>query len=154
MPERYTLQATLRKARSAADAVRIALSYHGFHVSEYAAQQAADAALNHPDNIMNVQEHIPRPMWEDASGHNHALQHLRYRLLDEITSRGCVPTALPTQSLTYMTLRFGVDTPASGSDIEPAEWDMVVVRLSAPIRTPPIDRKAAVQAGILNGELT
>ena len=135
----------------AANAARYAASRLGVQLSDYVAQAVADAVLDAADSILSTSESVPRHLWQNPDAQGHVLQQLRRKLLDEITGQGLVPTALPTQTLTYQSWRYGNDQPLRASETEPAEWDTVEVTLTVPVRVPPVDRKAAVKAGILSG---
>jgi hypothetical protein len=144
-------KADLAQATSHADAVRRVLNRRGITVDDYVTQRVADAVLGYADNTMSVRESMPRHPWQDPGVQEHMLQQLRRKLLEEITSQGLVPTALPTQTLAYQSWRYGNEQPLRASEAEPAEWDTVEVTLTVPVRVPPVDRKAAVKAGILSG---
>lgn len=142
--------ADLAQATSPADAARRMLARRGITVYDYLAQDVADAVLNYASDTISVRDRCERHMWQSRDFQEHLLQRLRHRLLDEITTQGCVPTALPAQAIRYVTWA-GSEPPAQPGDPEPAVWDQAEVVLSAPVRMPPVDRKAAVKAGILSG---
>lgn len=144
-------RAYIRQAASPADAAGRAAALHGISLPGYAAQQIADAVLGYADNTVSVRESVEQRMWQSPGAQDHVLQHLRHQLLDEITSQGMVPTALPTAALRYGSWLYGSDRPHRSSEAEPAEWNTVEVTLTVPVRVPPVDRKAAVKAGILGG---
>lgn len=147
-------RADLRQATSAADAARRLLARRGFNIPSHVAEDLANAVLDHADQRVSVQDTADRHAWDIPAWRDDILQRLRRGLLDEITSHGCLPTALPTMIFTYTSYQFGVRVPLQGWEGEPPEWDQVLIKLSAPVRTPPIDRKAAVRAGLLNGQAT
>jgi hypothetical protein len=144
-------KADLAQATSPADAARRILARRGITVNDYVAQVVADAVLNHVSNTISVRESVERGTWQSPGAQDYMLQRLRHRLLDEITSQGLIPTALPTAALRYGSWLYGTGEPMRASETEPAEWDTVEVTVSAPVRVPPVDRKAAVKAGILGG---
>lgn len=146
-------RAYIQQATTPADAAGRAAALHGITLPGYAAQQIADAVLGYADNTMSVRDSVERRMWQDPGAQEHVLQQLRRKLLEEITSQGLVPTSLPAVALRYASWRYGTDQPLPmrASEAEPAEWDTVEVTLTAPVRVPPVDRKAAVKAGILSG---
>lgn len=144
-------RADLAQATSAADAARRILARRRINIPDYIAEQVADAVLGYSGNMMSVRESIPRHLWQHPDIQEHALQRLRHQLLDEITSQGLLPSALPSHALVYQSWRYGSDQPLRASETEPAEWDTVEITLTAPVRVPPVDRKAAVKAGVLGG---
>lgn len=144
-------KADLAQATSPADAARRILARRGITVDDYVAQVVADAVLNHVSNTISVRESVERGTWQSPGAQDYMLQRMRHRLLDEITSQGMVPTALPSQALRFVSWPYRSDVPIRASETEPAEWDTVEVTVSAPVRVPPVDRKAAVKAGILGG---
>lgn len=141
----------MQPTNAAALAASQAAAVRGIHLTDYVAQAVAEAVLDAVDGTMSVRESMPRHMWQDSAAQDYVLQQLRRKLLDEITSQGLVPTALPAQSLRYVSWTFGSDQPLRASETEPAEWDTVEITLTVPVRVPPVDRKAAVKAGILGG---
>lgn len=145
-------RAYIRQAPTAAEAAGRAAALHGISLPGYAARQIADAVLGHADSTASARDSVERRMWQDPGAREYLLQRLRHRLLDEITSQGLVPTALPTVALAYQSWRYGSEQPLRASEAEPAEWDTVEVTLTVPVRVPPVDRKAAVKAGVLSGE--
>lgn len=137
-------RADLAAATSAADAARRILARRCINIPDYIAEQVADAVLGYSDNRLEVRGTAERWIWQDPDGQAHILQRLRHQLLDTVTSGGYVPTALPTQTCTYTSWRDGGRTVAA---TEP--WDQAEITLTVPVRTPPVDREAAVKAGIL-----
>jgi hypothetical protein len=146
-------RAYVQQATTPADAAGRAAALHGISLPGYAAQQIADAVLGYADNTVSVRDSVERRTWQDPGAQEHLLQRLRHRLLDEITSQGLIPTALPAVALRYASWLYGSDRPLPMrvSETEPAEWDTVEVTLTTPVRVPPVDRKAAMKAGLLSG---
>lgn len=128
-------RAYLRQAATPADAAGRAAALHGITLPGYAAQQIADAVLGHADNKIQARHLVYRHMWEIPEAQEQVLWDMRRRLLQEVIRQECVPTALPTETITYMSHLFGAET-ASSSATEPAEWGQVEITLTVPVRTP------------------
>jgi hypothetical protein len=129
-------RAYIQHATSAAHAAGRAAALRGITLPRDVAQQIADAVLGHADNKYSVRVSLDRRAWQHPDAHEHALQQLRRQLLDEITSRELLPVALPAQTLTYVSWRYGSNEPLAASTAEPADWDSVEITLTVPVRTP------------------
>lgn len=129
-------RAYIQHATSPAHAAGRAAALHGITLPRDTAQQIADAVLGHADKQHSVRTSLDRRTWQHPDVCEHALQRLRHQLLDEITSQGLLPTALPTQTLTYVSWQYRSSKPLAASETEPAEWDAVEITLTVPVRTP------------------
>ena len=107
----------------------------GVYVSPATGRTIADALLDYADSSYEVRQLVDRREWADDRWRERILADLRRRLLDEVTSQGRIPTALPSQAIRY---------PEAGADYESVE-----ITLAVQCRTPAIDRAAAVRAGLL-----
>lgn len=104
--------------------------------------------LAYADDQVGTIQVAPREMWENEGYRRHRRQAMRRELIEAVTSQGYVPVGLPTETLVYV--RMG--PPWYGGEVpESADWDTVKVSLEVKVRTPPVDRAAAVRAGILTG---
>lgn len=129
-------------------------------IPEYILRAIADAVLATADTICQVEELCVRQWWEREERYrDHVRQELRHKLLDGITRDGRIPTALPVETLGYRDIRRAWPTdgaPRWDGGVVPdeavaggADWTHRLVRLTVPVRTPPVDRAAAVRAGVL-----
>jgi hypothetical protein len=118
-----------------------------------AAREIAQALLGWADAALEVSEIVVKHIWAETRFEARIRQDLRTKLFDEVTKQGRIPTALPSWALRYL------DVPQSfgseGAEIPPdavaagAPYEFVQVILAMPVRTPPVDRAAAVKAGLL-----
>ena len=151
-----------KHARNATEAVQIAARQVGSELAGYQAQWVAEVARTFAEGGSAVREACPRQMWEIEDYRQHVRREMRFRLLDELTSQGFIPVDLPSETLRYLG-RWGF---MAGDDLERAEgipeipaeaveqgaeWETVILTLTVPVRRPPVDRAAAVKAGILTG---
>lgn len=123
----------------------------GYRVPDYILRDVVDAVFACSDGALDVKEEVTRDMWAEESVRQHVRNHLRLQLLDAITRNGHVPTALPTEEIGYATIGFGAGhyTPVPPKAVEHgADYDVVVVRLWVPYRSPHSGRAADVQAGL------
>lgn len=150
-----TRRQRIRNARSVEEAVQIAASYVGLqNVDDWQAKAIAEAARDFADNVVGNTQMALRFQWEQPGYQDHMRQRMRHELLDTVTRQGLVPVELPSEKLMYRQGRFGLE----GAEVpeeavnQGADWDEVQVMLRVRVRTPPVDRAAAVKAGILAGE--
>jgi hypothetical protein len=139
------------RPESAARAVMLAAGEVGVTVAEYQAKRMADAAIAFYDEIVQAREVASRHLWEAPGFQEHRRQSMRHKLLDGITRRGLVPVSLPHETVHFLLSSFaGFQDPDAGTEVpESAPWDMAAVTLDVAVRRPPVDREAAVRAGIL-----
>jgi hypothetical protein len=144
----------LRQARSAAEAVQIAASFAGLRdVGEWVARQLAEAAVGFSDSAVSVREAAPRELWEIEGFRDQLRRKMRWNLLDLVTSQGLVPVTLPAEAISYRAWGFTADEAAGSGEVpESANWTTVLVMMSVRVRIPPVDREAAVKAGLLKGD--
>jgi hypothetical protein len=149
----------ITEARSLEIALQRAASLVGADLLVHQAEALAEAAGIWASGWVTVRYAADRRMWEMDGFRDHVRQEMRWKLLDKITREGHVPVSLPAEKL-YRT-RFmpfqrepdADDTPVpSFSMPEDSDWDQVAIVLEVGIRTPEVDRRAAVKTGILNGE--
>lgn len=128
----------------------------GVSVAEHQAKHLAEAAIAFFDEIVQLRQAAQPVQWDQPGFQDYLRQHMRHELLDGITRRGLVPTSLPSETLRFMgggSYAAFVDPENGGYEVpETAEWHTVYVTLEVPVRKPPIDREAAVRAGILGEE--
>lgn len=137
-------------ARSAAEAVRRIARERGFDIGEWGAHLMAEAACSFYDDVTVGRQIAHRPQWKHPGYREHLRQRMRHELLDLITRQGFVPVSLPHEEVRFVA--GGILDPANMHEVpESADWLTVVVTLECPVRRPPVDRKAAVKAGLLNG---
>lgn len=120
------------------------LSYQAAAIAEAAGIWASGGAA--------VMQAFPRELWEDVRSREHVRQRMWWTLLDKITREGHVPVSLPAESLyrtPFMPWADGTVPPQSMP--ADSDWELMVIVLKVGVRTPPVDRQAAVRAGILNG---
>ena len=146
---RQRQQAHIASAPNVAEAVRRAAAYVGVNVEhDYQAAAIANAARSFADTVVHVRQTAHRFQWEEADGFRDYLrQAMRRELLDAVASQGLIPVALPSETLRYSAgfLDGFREMP------EDSGWQEVTVTLEVPVRTPPVDREAAVKAGLLDG---
>lgn len=133
---------------SPVDAAEVAARFARRDIDRHVLELITTAVLSHADNRLGVARPVDRHMWEDGDCREFCRQEMRRELAELVTSRGYVPIALPAEALAYLKMAppsFGAHVP------EDADWDMIEVRLEVQVRTPPIDRAAAVKAGLLTG---
>ena len=122
----------------------------------YQAAAIAEAAGIWASGAAAVLQAVPRHAWEDDRGREHLRQRMRSRLLDKITREGHVPVSLPAERL-YRTpfmpwMNSADDAPVPQYSMPAdSDWEQVVIVLGVGVRTPPVDRQAAVRLGILGG---
>lgn len=153
----------LAEATSAADAVmRAAQRFHIPIEYDYQARAVAEAALSYADTTVTSRRPARKDEWADEGYRDYLRQDMRHKLLDLVTRQGLIPVALPAETLKYMDRWFNPVTddmerpegiPAEAVK-QGAEWETVILTLSVPVRRPPVDRAAAVKAGILAGTVT
>lgn len=145
------------------DAVERTAAAHGIHLYTHVAAAIADAVLNTTaDTVVSMREACAREQWEhDERYRDHVRAHLRRKLLDAVTSQGRIPTTLPVEELRHYDWRNWpmsrmTDEQTPDGAVVPdwaieqgADWTHVEVSLTVPVRTPPIDRAAAVKAGLV-----
>ena len=124
----------------------------------FVAEKIAEALLGYADHALEIRQMVIRETWDQEGFRDRIREEMRYRLLHEVITQGCIPSALPSEALRYFATPLifpewaGKDEP--GGEIPPAmadrtDWTMVQVILAVPVRTPPVDRAAAVRAGVL-----
>jgi hypothetical protein len=115
------------------------------------AREIADAVLACYDSTVRWTQLVRRVHWEEPRFRDHTRQMMRHHLLETVTSRGLVPVGLPSEGVRHRhrSAMFGRElNPAEGGELD-TEWDLAEVTLRVPVRTPPVDRRAAVKAGVL-----
>jgi hypothetical protein len=129
---------------------------------DYQAQAIADAARSFADSTVHVTRGVARRDWEDDQFRHYVRDKMRYDLLALLTKQGLIPVDLPAESVKYLDRWFNPDVHDAErvSGIPPeavkagTEWETIMLMLSVPVRRPPVDRAAAVRAGILAGPVT
>jgi hypothetical protein len=143
-------RAHIRSAPDVAEAVRRAARHVGVTVEhDYQANAIAEAARSFADTVIGNRRAAARFQWENEGFRDYTRQDLRRELLDTITRQGLLPVSLPRE-----TIRYTAGFPDAGGlrEVpESADWQTVIVEIEVGVRTPPVDREAAVKAGILNG---
>jgi hypothetical protein len=120
------------------------------HMSDSQARALADAANSYWDQITYVGQAVPREQWEADRFREYLRQRMRNDLLELVTRQGFVPVTLPHETVRYVT--GGILDPENVHEVpESADWQMAVVILEVYVRAPPVDREAAVKAGVLGG---
>jgi hypothetical protein len=131
----------------------------GRQISDWQARMIAEAACGFAEQVVETTKTAPRePHWEDPRFREHLRQEMRWDLLDMVTRTGRVPVSLPAEQVRYLR-GFGLTAPpGSGAGTggmeetgEDGPWDTVAVTLTVGVRVPPVDRAAAVRAGLLHG---
>jgi hypothetical protein len=136
--------------RTAAEAVRETAHRLGFGIPDYAAAACAEAACAHAEGVVQNRQMAGRLQWAEPGFREYLRRKMRHDLLDEMTESGYVPVSLPRETIRYMT--GGLLDPAGTHEVpETGDWQTAAVTLEAGVRRPPVDRKAAVRAGILSG---
>lgn len=141
-----------RQYRSPEHAVQHIAAANHLNIPDYIAREIANAVLSYHDNIVSVQQQGPSDVWDQEEHYRDHIRHdMRWKLLDGITAKGLLPVALPTETVHFGRMEFGAEpTVLPDWAVERGDHgDTVVVRLSCKVRTPPIDREAAVKAGII-----
>lgn len=142
---------------SLAVALQRAGSVVGLQVLSYQAEVLAEAAGIWASGSMEVRSAAQREVWAVEDYRAHLRQEMRFKLLDKITREGYVPVSLPVETLHFTRFRYhdllsdGDPQPPSFSMPEDSNWDQVIAVLEVGIRRPPVDRAAAVRAGVLRG---
>lgn len=100
----------------------------------------ARAVLACADGVDETRYWAPREQWADDHARESLRRHLRFKLLDGLTSSGHVPTALPTEEIRHATMRYG-SGPEGYTEVpfEQVDYDVVIVTLWVPVRIPPVD---------------
>jgi hypothetical protein len=148
-------QAYIREATSAGEAVRRAAMFAGVTlVADFQADAIAKAAQSWAAGKMQVRQMAPRERWKEEGFREYLRQRMRRELLESITSEGHVPVSLPAERLRFLAdIHFSADD--SGREVpEAGPWEMVAVILEVGVRTPSVDRRAAVRAGVIGGSAT
>jgi hypothetical protein len=133
-----------------AEAVRAAAAKLGYGLRPGDDKALADAALSWYDATHTVRQVAQRHEWEIPDFRDYIQQHMRHQLLEEITATGKIPVALPETVIHYLDGGF-LDPDGRCEVPEQANWQMVELEMRVRVRTPPVDRKAAVRAGLLDG---
>lgn len=126
----------------------------GVGLAEHQAKHIADAAIAFYDEAAAVRQVASPEMWRAPGFQGHLRQSMRHELLDMITRKGLVPVSLPRETVRFMGGGYAafVDPEGAGYEVpETGDWHQAAVMLSVPVRRPPVDREAAVKAGILGG---
>lgn len=121
------------------EALQRALARHGISLPEYAARDVVEAVLSFTGQVMTHRAIVDALQWQEPDGRTFALQQLRRELLDEVTRKGFVPVTLPRQTVQTVPEPFA----QNGCRVE--------ISMTVAVRMPPVDREAAVKAGILGG---
>lgn len=130
-------------------AVRLVAVDHRLPMPDQAAREIAEAVLACYDSVVGWVELAPRIRWEEPGFRDHLRQRMRHKLLDKVTSEGFVPTGLPSETVHRLYAMFGAEPIPAEAVSAGAEWDLARVELTVPVRTPAVDREAAVRAGAL-----
>jgi hypothetical protein len=136
-------------------AVRDVVARHcGVSVPDYVAERVVEAVMACADGVATVQASCSRQEWADEHFRGHVRIRMRRDLLAQVADAGRIPTAIPTETLKYRDWNqpsTGFDgTPVPADAVEHgADWTHLVVTLTVPVRTPSVDRTAAVKAGLL-----
>jgi hypothetical protein len=142
----------MRRRPGPADLVAEVAARHGMRVNPHVASLIARALLDWADAAYEVHQTVPKEAWAQTGFRDSLRQEMRRQLLDEVTSQGRIPTALPSEAVRYLDNPF---PKPSGSEVPPwavqagAPYGWVEVTLAVQVRTPPVDRAAAVRAGLL-----
>lgn len=149
-----------KNARNVTEAVTMAAGFVNTMLYDHQAAYIAEVARSFAESQVRVCQAILRDQWSIEDFRAHVRQRMRHKLFDTVTSQGLIPVALPAEVLRYVP-RFGwmpCDDPEKVSAEVPAEavaqgadWEAVILMLTVPVRVPPVDREAAVKAGILTG---
>lgn len=137
------------------EAARGYLARQGAHVPEHLLRGLVDRVLAAADTVVTAHHTANRVVWERDDYRSYIRSDLRRKLLSMCADQGLVPTQLPVEELTHHDTRMGGMLPTGRNQIPAdaiergAEWDYVDIRLSVPARRPPIDRAAAVRAGVV-----
>ena len=144
------------------EAAKAALWRHRAYFStppDHVLRDLVNAILAAADTVMEVRYTAVRQAWGREGLREHVRAEMRLNLLDQVTRTGRIPTALPVETLRYFLFPSyfppAEDGGVAGTGEVPAEyvndaeWQIVELRLWVPVRTPPVDRAAAVRAGIL-----
>jgi hypothetical protein len=122
----------------------------GVNLYEHQAEALALAAISYFNEIVHVRQVADRHLWEADGFQDHLRQRMRHELLDGITRRGLVPVSLPREEVRFMAGGF-IDPEGRCEVPEGADWQMAELSLEVKVRRPPVDREAAVKAGVLHG---
>lgn len=141
----------VRQAGSAADAVARKAAQLGIRLIGYQAEELARVALASFRDIVTSRQLAYREQWQAEGFREHLRQRMRYALLELVTDQGLLPVELPTERIRYL-MGSIYDPSGPGREVpEEASWDCVAVTLEVRVRIPPVDRAAAVKAGVLTG---
>lgn len=128
---------------------------HRVNVPDSVAREIAAALLGYADSAIEVRQSYLREQWSNEQHRNHLRERMRWQLLNEVTKQGRIPAALPTEGIRYLSAPWHIADPDNASEV-PAEavaqgapYERVEVVLAVQVRTPPVDRAAAVRAGVL-----
>lgn len=152
-PEPWYVQRRPEPAQLVAEIVAL----FGDRIGPTAAQKIADALFGYADSAFQVTEIMVREAWEQEGYRQRVRQDLRRKLFDEIAKQGRIPTALPSEAIRYLNgwAWLGGDPDREGTEVPPdviangAPYERVQIILAVTVRTPPVDREAAVRAGVL-----
>jgi hypothetical protein len=160
--QRWQREEIRKNAANVTQAVEIAGRHVGVGLFDYQATYIAEVARTFAEGWLHVRHAMHREEWAIEDFRAHVRRKMRFDLLDTVTSQGFIPVDLPAESLKYMDRFFIAATddlerpegiPAEAVE-QGAEWETVILVLSVPVRRPPVDRAAAVKAGILTGSGT
>jgi len=151
-----------QRAHSVTEAVQMAAWLQGISVAEHQARLIAEVALSFSDSVLHIRQAALKHEWAIDAYREHIRHDMRHKLIDTVAQQGYIPLALPAEALMYMDRFFypgadDVDAPCRSREVpaeaveQGAEWESVILELSVPVRRPPVDRYAAVRAGILAG---
>jgi hypothetical protein len=139
-------------------AIKRAAGVVSLPVLGYQAEAIAEAVGIWASGVAAVRYVADRQKWETAGFRDYIRQEMRWKLLDKITREGHVPVSLPAEALHRTRLMpWTADPEADDVPVprfsmpEDSDWDQVIIVLEAGIRSPPVDRQAAVKAGVLGG---
>jgi hypothetical protein len=88
------------RAVNAADVVASRAARWGIAIPPYAAEDIAEAVLNHSDETLQYQQQVPAELWRgDDRFREHERRYMRQKVLAEIVDRGRLPTSLPKETI-------------------------------------------------------
>lgn len=150
------------RAHSVTEAVQMAAWHHGIDLAEHTARLITEVAQSFSDIVLHVRQSAFKHDWVIDGYREHIRHDMRHNLIELVAQQGYIPLALPSEVLMYMDQHYyphlddEEKAPRSrmvpaGAIEQGAEWESVIIELSVPVRRVPVDRYAAVRAGILAG---
>lgn len=127
------------------DAVLWIAKQYGVWLHGYIARDIADAVLATADEIVKVSEVLPRELADEAR--EHVRTQVRRDLLIGCADQGVIPTRLSVITEVRYDMASMREVPAGWPE-QYDRWTHWRITASVPVRMPPVDRAAAVKAGI------